>query len=38
LVAQKGDTVMVLEYADDSAPSGVPTVLSSSAESQYTSL
>jgi hypothetical protein len=38
IVAQKGNIVMVLEYANDSAPTGVPTVLSTSAQDQYSRL
>jgi hypothetical protein len=33
--AQKGSTVMLVEYANDSAPTGIPDVLSTSASKQY---
>jgi len=38
VVALKGNTIMMLEYADDSPYSGVPDVLTTAAEAQYASL
>jgi hypothetical protein len=35
VVTQKGPTIMVVEYSNDSAPRGVPDVLSTSASKQY---
>jgi hypothetical protein len=35
VVAVKGSTLMVVEYANDATPAGVPDVLSSSAAEQY---
>jgi hypothetical protein len=35
VITQKGPTIMVVEYSNDSAPTGVPDVLSTSASKQY---
>jgi hypothetical protein len=35
VVAQKGPTIMAIEYSNDSAPTGVPDVLNTSASQQY---
>ena len=33
--AQKGPTIMDVEYADNSAPTGIPDVLSTASSKQY---
>jgi hypothetical protein len=35
VLAQKGPTIMAVEYSNNSAPTGVPDVLSTSASKQY---
>jgi hypothetical protein len=35
VVAQKGSTIMAVEYSNDSVPTGIPDVLSTSSSKQY---